>query len=179
MADPSMRPILVLTGGPAVGKSTTASLVARQCARAAVIDVDDVRQFVVSGAAAPWDGAEGLAQQRLGAENACGLARRFHEHGFNVIIADVLTPDTLQLYRQQLPVCLIVRLYVTPAEARCRAGTRHVYLTDAEFDDLHDQDRRYPPPADRHLDVTALTIVDQTTAVIAIWAWNRLLPLTF
>ncbi len=62
MADPSMRPILVLTGGPAVGKSTTASLVARQCARAAVIDVDDVRQFVVSGAAAPWDGAEGLAQ---------------------------------------------------------------------------------------------------------------------
>jgi hypothetical protein len=91
-----------------------------------------------------------------------------------VIIADVLTADTLQLYRQHLPRCLIVRLYVTPAEARCRAGTRHVYLTDAEFDDLHDQDRSYPPPADHHLDVTALTIEDQATALVAIWSWNRL-----
>src|SRR5258707_4608822 len=173
MAALRMRAPLVLTGGPAVGKSTTASLVARRCARAAVIDVDDVRQLVVSGAAAPWDGAEGLAQQRLGVENACGLARRFHEHGFEVIIADVLTPDTLHLYRQQLPRCLIVRLHVTPVEARRRAGTRHVYLTDAEFDDLHNEDRGNPPSADHHLDVTALTIEDQTAAVAEIWARNR------
>ena len=138
-----------------------------------VVDVDDVRQLVVSGAAAPWDGGEGLAQQRLGAENACGLARSFHEHGFEVIIADVLTPGTLQLYRQQLPRCLIVRLHVSPVEARRRAGTRHVYLTDAEFNDLHNQDRGNPPPADHHLDVTALTIEDQTAAVAAIWARNR------
>jgi hypothetical protein len=56
----SMYPPLVLTGGPAVGKSTTANLFARRRPRAAVVDVDDVRQLVVSGAAAPWDGAEGL-----------------------------------------------------------------------------------------------------------------------
>src|SRR5260370_42111076 len=126
-----MRPILVLAGGPGVGKSTTASLVARRCARAAVVDVDDVRQLVVAGAAAPWDGAEGLAQQRLGVENACGLARRFHERGFEVIVTDVLTPETLQLYRQQLPRCLIVRLHVAAPEARRRAGTRRGYLTGA------------------------------------------------
>jgi predicted kinase len=165
-----MRPTLVLTGGPAVGKSTTARLVARRCVRAAIIDVDDVRQLVVSGAAAPWDGAEGLAQQRLGVENACGLARRFHEHGFDVIITDVLTPGTLQLYRQGLSPCLIVRLHVAPPEARRRAGTRRVYLTDAEFDDLHAQDRGNPPRADHHLDVTTLTIEDQTAAVATIWA---------
>lgn len=44
-----------------MGKSTTTSLVARRCARAAVIDVDDVRQLAVSGAVAPWDGPEGLS----------------------------------------------------------------------------------------------------------------------
>jgi predicted kinase len=168
-----MRPPLVLTGGPAVGKSTTARLVARRYARAAVIEVDDVRQLVVSGAAAPWDGAEGLAQQRLGVENACGLARGFHEHGFQVIIADVLTPETLQLYRQQLPRCLIVRLHVAPTEAHRRAGTRQVYLTAAEFDGLHAQDRDNPPPADHHLDVTGLTIEGQAAAVAALWPPSR------
>ena len=71
-----MGPPLVLTGGPAVGKSTTANHVARRYARAAVIEVDDVRQLVVSGAAAPWDGAEGVAQQRLGVDNACGPRAR-------------------------------------------------------------------------------------------------------
>ena len=153
-----------------MGKSTTASLVARRYARTAVIDVDDVRQLVVSGAAAPWDGPEGLAQQRLGVENACGLARRFHEHGFEVIVTDVLTPETLQQYRRYLPGCLIVRLHVALAEARRRAGTRRVYLTDDEFEDLHKHDRCNPPPADHQLDVTALTIEGQAAAVAAIWA---------
>ena len=176
MADLRMRAPLVLTGGPAVGKSTTASLVGRRCARAAVIDVDDVRQLVVAGAAAHWEGAEGLAQQRLGVENACGLARRFHEHGFEVIITDVLTPETLRLYRQHLPRCLIVRLHLAPSEARRRAGTRRVYLTDAEFKDLHGQDRDNPPPADYHLDVTALTIEGQAATVAAIWTRNRVWP---
>lgn len=152
-----------------MGKSTTASLIARRCARAAVIDVDDLRQLVVSGAAAPWDGPEGVSQQRLGVENACGLARRFHEHGFEVIVTDVLTPETLRLYRQHLPGCLIVRLHVAPPEARHRAGMRRVYLTDDEFQDLHKQDRDNPPPADHHLDVTALTIEGQAAAVATIW----------
>jgi hypothetical protein len=84
---------------------------------------DDVRQLVVSGAVAPWDRPEGLPQQRLGVENACGHARRFHERGFEVIVTDVLTPETLQLYRRHLPRCLIVRLHVLPPEARHRAGT--------------------------------------------------------
>src|SRR5260370_20849737 len=155
MADLRMRAPLVLTGGPAVGKSTAASLVARRCARAAVVEVDDVRQLVVVGAAAPWEGAEGLAQQRLGVENACGLARRFHDRGFEMIVTDVLTPETLQLYRQQLPRCLIVRLHVAAPEARRRAGTRRVYLTDAEFADPHTQDRDHPPPLDHPPHLTA------------------------
>jgi len=164
-------PPLVLTGGPAVGKSTTASLLARQCPRAAVVDVDDVRQLVVSGAAAPWDGDEGLAQQRLGVENACGLARAFHREGFEVVMSDVLTPETLLLYRTQLPRCLCVRLYVSPQEALRRASTRRTYLTDAEFESLHAQDRDNPPSADHHLDVSEFTAEQQVAAVLAVW-WH-------
>lgn len=83
---------LVLTGGPAVGKSTTAQRLGHEQSRAAVIDVDDSRQLVVAGAAVPWNGEEGAAQHRLGVLNACALATRF-----DVLIADVLTPLTTPL----------------------------------------------------------------------------------
>ena len=60
-----MRPLL-LTGPPAAGKSTTARVLADSLPVAAMIDVDDIRQLVVAGHAAPWDGEAGLLQQRLG-----------------------------------------------------------------------------------------------------------------
>lgn len=134
-----------------------------------MIDVDDVRQLVVSGGAAPWEGDEGRAQQRLGVENTCGLAARFLDGGVEVVIADVLVPDTLELYRALLPEVLVVRLYVTPAEASRRAGTRVVHLTDDEFRALHDNDRRDPPAADHHLEVSDLTLDAQAAVVAALW----------
>jgi predicted kinase len=164
-----MRSPLVLTGGPAVGKSTTARLLALATTRAAAVDIDDVRQLIVSGGAAPWQGSEGLAQQRLGVENACSLARKLLAAGFDVILADILTPVTLVLYRQRLSGCLIVRLHVSDQEARRRAATRTVYVTDAEFTHLHDQDRDDSPPADHDLDVTDLTIEEQAVVVTALW----------
>jgi predicted kinase len=160
---------LVLTGGPAVGKSTTGRLLARRCTRAAFIDVDDIRQLVIAGGAAPWEGAEGLAQQELGVLNTCGPAERFHTHDFQVVIADVLTQHTAQLYRRHLPGCVIVRLHTSPVEVRHRAGTRTVYLTDDEFEGLHAQDRQQPPAADHHLDVTPLDITSQVEAVQRLW----------
>jgi hypothetical protein len=65
-------------------------LVASARRRCAFIDVDDVRQLVVTGAAAPWKGTEGRVQQRLGAMNACALAINFVNAGFDVVIVDVL-----------------------------------------------------------------------------------------
>lgn len=43
-----MRPLL-LSGGPAVGKSTCGRALATERNRAAFIDVDDIRQLVVAG----------------------------------------------------------------------------------------------------------------------------------
>lgn len=83
-------PPLLLTGPPAAGKSTTARDLGKMRERAAVIDVDDIRQVVISGHAAPWDGEEGRLQQRVGVENACDLAQRLHSVGIDVVIADVV-----------------------------------------------------------------------------------------
>ncbi len=153
-----------------MGKTTTARALAATLDRAAVIDVDDIRQLVRSGHAAPWAGAEGKLQQRLGVENACALAARFAANGFGVIASDVLSDETLQLYRRLLPGCQIVRLYVSPDEAYRRARTRPIHLTEEEFSMLHAEDADRAVAADQHLEVTAMTPQEQLAAVLAVWS---------
>jgi predicted kinase len=116
-----MRPPLLLTGGPAAGKSATALRLVEPLRRAAVIDVDDIRHLVVVGHAAPWDGSEGQLQQRIGVENACDLARRYLHWGIDVVLSDVLTHETAALYRDLLPGVLVVQLRLPLPEARRRA----------------------------------------------------------
>jgi len=162
-------PPLILTGGPAAGKSVTARALAQGRPRCAVIDVDDVRQLVVSGGVAPWEGQEGQAQQRLGVINACGLGRNFLASGIEVVVADVLTPQSCTLYRRELPGCLIVHMTLDLPDAWRRAASREVWLTDDEFRMLHESDTTNPPDADHHIQVGTLDLHNQTEMVARLW----------
>jgi gluconate kinase len=168
-----LRRPLVLTGPPAAGKSTTGEALARRRERAAYIDVDDVRQFVVAGAQAPWRGVEGAAQALLGTLNACAMARNFRAAGFDTVIVEVLTPETAAALRDDLPECLVVHLVVDVREARRRAATRPAWLTEQEFDHLHRRDSEDPPRVDVTLDVSTLDAPAQQAAVEAVWASGR------
>lgn len=163
-----MRPLL-LTGPPAAGKSTTARVLADSLPLAAVIDVDDIRQLVVAGHAAPWDGVSGLIQQRIGVENACDLAGRFASSGIEVVIADVLTSRTAELYRERLPSVLIVQLRISVGEARRRATRRPVHLTDDEFERLHRQQPSDAGLYDEVVEVDGLDLAAQVAAVRDSW----------
>jgi predicted kinase len=164
---PASRPLL-LTGGPAVGKTVTARALAESTARCAYIDVDDVRQFVKSGGAAPWDGEEGRAQHILGVRNAAALAANFRADGFDVTMSDVIDAELLQLYRELVPGIMVIRLSITRAMARSRAQTRRVYLTDQEFETLHRQ-QLAPLETDADIEVSGLTLEAQIDAVRAAW----------
>lgn len=150
------RPLL-LTGGPAAGKSTVAAALVRTRSPAALIDVDDIRQLLISGHAAPWEGADGARQQRLGVRNACLLARGFLTEGIDVVITDVVTDRTAAIYRAQLPELRIAWLDLDQAEARRRAGTRPVYLSWDEFATLHEEHRALTS-FDQRIDVTSLSV---------------------
>jgi predicted kinase len=165
-----MRRPLLLTGGPAVGKSSTGRALAELHDPCAFIDVDDVRQLVVGGHRAPWDGSDGVAQQQLGIANTCALAANFAVAGIDTVMADVVTPATLSAYRSGLAGLFVVRLRVPIAEARRRAKTRPVFLTAAEFDALHSADRTHPPAADAVLDVAGMSLAQQVAAVDDLWA---------
>lgn len=166
----SVRPALVLTGPPAVGKSTAALSLAGARPRCAVIEVDDLRQLVQTGAAAPWDGVEGARQRCLGVRNACALAANFLKDHIDVVITDVLTPETVATYRDLLPGCLVIGLSAPLSETRRRAATRQVWLTAAEFDALHEQDATLSRHVDATLDVAHLSAVDQAGAIERIWS---------
>jgi predicted kinase len=160
--------VLVLTGPPAVGKTTIGRLLVRDRPRGVLVDIDDVRHMVVAGHAAPWDGAEGHRQQRLGVINGCGLARTFAGHGYDVVIVDVLTNETAELYRELLDDPLIVQLAVSYPEALRRAHSRKVFLTWDEFRDLHDQEAELTR-ADHRIDTDPLTAERAAAQLTAFW----------
>ncbi len=127
--------MLILTGPPAAGKNTVGTLLARQRKRCAVIDFDVVRAMFVQPHRAPWQGAEGWRQQRLGVLQACKLATGFAEDGWEVILLDVLSDRTLPLYRQSLVPhqFKIVQLLPTWTECSRRFHERGPVLTADEF----------------------------------------------
>lgn len=86
-----------------------------------------------------------------------------------MIIADVVSPDTVGLYREHLPGCVIVRLTVSLTEALQRAASRREWLTDKEFRDLHLAEAAHPPQADHALEVSSLSPALQADAVERTW----------
>lgn len=164
--------MLLLTGPPAVGKTTCARRLAARRQRCAVVDVDDVRLMVVGGHAAPWDGREGAAQHRLGAENACRLATSFVAYGLDVVLVDVVTPAVWPIYAERLPGAVVVHLRIDEPEARRRFDSRQRYLTDRQFTDLWRQDGQTRLPGAHDLVVDDLSLEDQVAAIEAIWAMS-------
>lgn len=160
--------VLVLTGPPAVGKTSIGRLLAATRLRCALADIDDVRHLVVTGHAAPWDGDEGQEQQRLGVINGCGMAGNFTGHGIDVVIVDVVTDQTAALYRQLLPEPLIVQLTATYDEALRRAHTRKIFLTWSEFRRLHDE-QAHLTDVDHRLDTTHLNPRQTVAELAGMW----------
>ena len=158
MRQDSLMSVVVLTGGPAAGKTTVAVAVAKKRDRCAVIDVDDVRHMLHPHVA-PWGGEEGQRQQWLGVKNACALAANFVADGCDVVITDVLSADTAALYRSLIEDVVIIRLAVEIDVAVERAEKRHYFLTAEEFGLLHEV-QSFFVSFDLELDSTALGVED-------------------
>ena len=105
--------VWLISGIPGAGKSTISREIARQFPKSAHIEVDLLREMVVSGYLAPGQGplAESDAQLVLGAHNAALLADSLMDAGFTPIVDDVVLQLQLARYREVLsrwPLRLVV-----------------------------------------------------------------------
>ncbi len=110
-----------------------------------MIDFDLVRAMFVQPHQPPWAGEEGKAQQLLGVQQVCNLAEGFAEDGWEVVILDVLSEETVKLYRQllQLYELKIVQLLPEFSELNRRFCERGVCLTDEELAMVYEEQCRY------------------------------------
>jgi hypothetical protein len=93
----------------------------------------------------PWAGEEGKTHQLLGVQQVCKLAEGFAEAGWEVVILDVLSEETVKLYRQLLQPYepKIVQLLPEFSELNRRFCERGMCLTDEELAMVYEEQCRY------------------------------------
>jgi hypothetical protein len=119
-----MKPIFMVVGPPAVGKSTTSRALAAHFSKSIHIPVDDLRHMVVSGLVLPGlDWGEDLVHQfHLARATVAHMALTYQNAGFTVVIDDIPDSNHSQDYEGLLNQAHIhkIILYPTQEEAHQR-----------------------------------------------------------
>lgn len=98
-----MNQVIILSGPPGAGKSAVASAICERFDRMLLVEVDELRHWVCAGYRHPWAGdAQAEEQLRLGARNACAVARESIAARYAVVICDVVGPPQAAVYCEAL-----------------------------------------------------------------------------
>jgi len=85
--------IIVITGLPGAGKSTTSELLARKFEKSAHVEADRIQELIVSGAEHPslhGTSSEAKLQLDLRLHHSVELAKSFSQSGFTAVVDDII-----------------------------------------------------------------------------------------
>jgi Chloramphenicol phosphotransferase-like protein len=119
--------VVILSGPPRAGKTSTAKALCARYDRMAHIDVGALAEIIRMGRLRPDDKSnEGRAQRGLLVSIACDMAERFIRAGYGVIIEDVVLTDDLPRYEESLEdleaLVHAIALLPEPSALSSRAG---------------------------------------------------------
>jgi hypothetical protein len=163
-----MNPIFLVAGPPAVGKSTTSSMLAARFPKSLYIPVDDIRHMVRSGIVLPsnvWSDAL-VEQVSLARRCVVQTALTYHHAGFVVVIDDFLNPSYASDYQTLLAQTHVHRIVLYPAQRAAHERNMQrsgVGGTRDYIDEGIDVVYRYLRAASVQLEQRGWLIVDTTT----------------
>ena len=135
MALLDVRPVVLVTGVPAAGKSTVAGRSARRFARGVHVGGDVFRRTVVAGRCETTTpaSAEAWRQRRLRYRLGAAVADAYHEAGFATVVQDVVVGPVLAEYVAAVasrPLVVVVLAPRPDVVARREAGRAKVAYRD-------------------------------------------------
>jgi predicted kinase len=158
--------IVIVTGPPGAGKSTTSRSLAALYPRAVYLHTDDFWHYIVTGGIAPYL-PEANSQNQTVVKVIAGAASTYAQDGFTVVVDGIMGPWMLCHYRQilaQHPGLTIHYVVLRPNRAVALARAQQRPAAEALIDvepilSLWDQFADLGPLEDHVIDTT-----DQTPA---------------
>lgn len=156
--------VIVISGLPGSGKSTTARAVAARLSRAAHIEADVLHGMITQGKASPKGGEKAEAgdefdlQLRMRLEQACVLARSFVDHGFTAIVDDIVIGHRLTQMSEHLQGVETRFVMLSPDFDVVKARWRAIDSPFVDSWDWIEEERLETDPVGLWLDSTGKTI---------------------